>query len=74
MTVWVSQSDDPPMFGTDLNYEYEVLVDHFGFDASELERISLNGLLASLLPPAGKARLEEEFRAQFAQLRAELSA
>jgi aminodeoxyfutalosine deaminase len=67
-------SDDPPMFGTDLNHEYGVLVDHFGFDADELERISLNGLRASLLPQADKARLETEFHAQFAQLRAELSA
>ena len=62
-------SDDPPMFGTDLNHEYEVLVDHFDFGADELEQVSLNGLRASLLPPAEKARLEAEFRAQFAQLR-----
>jgi adenosine deaminase len=62
------------MFGTDLNNEYEVLVDHFGFGAGELERISLNALHASLLPRAGKAWLEDEFRVQFAQLRAELSA
>jgi aminodeoxyfutalosine deaminase len=64
-------SDDPPMFGTELNHEYEVLVDHFGFSADELEQISLNGLHASLLPPAEKARLEMEFRAQFVQLLSE---
>jgi len=63
-------SDDPALFGTDLNREYEVLVDHFGFDADALEQVSLNGLRASLLPQAEKARLEAEFRAQFAQLRA----
>ena len=68
-----ANSDDPPMFGTDLNREYEVLVDHFGFDADELEQVSLNGLRASLLNPADRARLETEFRTQFAQLRAELS-
>ena len=68
MTVWVSQSDDPPMFETDLSHEYEILINHFGFDADELERMSLNGLHASLLPPADKARLEVEFRAQFVQL------
>jgi aminodeoxyfutalosine deaminase len=66
-------SDDPPMFGTDLNHEYEVLVDHFDFDAGDLEQVSLNGLRASLLPPADKTRLEGEFRAQFARLRAELA-
>jgi aminodeoxyfutalosine deaminase len=65
-------SDDPPLFNTDLNHEYEVLVDHFGFSANDLERVSLNGLHASFLPQAEKARLEAEFRAQFAQLREEL--
>ncbi len=64
-------SDDPPMFGTDLNHEYQVLVGHFGFDADELEQVSLNGLRASFLPQADKARLEAEFRAEFAQLREE---
>jgi len=62
-------SDDPPMFGADLNHEYELLVDHFGFDAEELERISLNGLHASFLPAEDKRRLEQEFRADFARLR-----
>lgn len=65
-------SDDPPMFGADLNHEYEVLVDHFWFSADELEQVSLNGLRASFLPEAEKARLESEFRAQFIQLREEL--
>jgi adenosine deaminase len=65
-------SDDPPMFGTDLNLEYQVLVDHFGFDADKLERVSLNGLQASLLDQADKERLEGEFRALFAQLKEEM--
>jgi aminodeoxyfutalosine deaminase len=65
-------SDDPPMFGTDLNRECEVLIDHFGFDADELEQVSLNALRASFLDKAEKARLEAEFRARFAQLREEL--
>jgi adenosine deaminase len=62
-------SDDPPLFSTTLNDEYDVLVEHFGFDADELEHISLNGLRASLLPVADKARLEAEFRTEFARLR-----
>jgi adenosine deaminase len=65
-------SDDPPLFSTDLNHEYEVLVDHFGFDAGGVEQVSLNGLHASFLPQADKARLEAEFRAEFARLRQEL--
>ena len=66
-------SDDPPLFSTDLNREYEALVEHFGFDADELEQVSLNGLRASFLPEADKARLETTFRAEFARLREELS-
>lgn len=66
-------SDDPPMFGTELNQEYCLLVDHFGFDASDLEQASLNGLRASLLPEADKARLQAEFRAEFAGLREALA-
>ena len=62
-------SDDPPLFNTDLNREYEVLVDHFGFTADELEQASLNGLRASFLPKAEKAQLETEFRAEFKRLR-----
>ena len=66
-------SDDPPMFGADLVHEYAVLVDHFGFTADELERVSLNGIRASLLPAPAKARMETEFRAEFASLRQALT-
>jgi adenosine deaminase len=61
-------SDDPAMFGADLNHEYEILVDKFGFSAAELEQISLNGLHASLLSEEDKTILDEEFRQQFIQL------
>jgi aminodeoxyfutalosine deaminase len=66
-------SDDPPMFDTDLNHEYGVLVDHFGFGVDELEQVSLNGLHASFLSAAEKERLEARFRTEFGQLREELS-
>lgn len=66
-------SDDPPMFGADLVHEYEVLVDHFGFTADELEQVSLNGIRASLLPAPVKARMETEFRAEFVTLRQSLT-
>ena len=62
-------SDDPPLFNTDLNHEYEVLIDQFGFTADELEQVSLNALRASFLPQAAKTQLETEFRAEFARLR-----
>jgi adenosine deaminase len=63
-------SDDPPMFNTDLVREYQVLADHLGFTAAELECLSLNALRASFLPAGRKAALEEDFRGQFARLRA----
>ncbi len=63
-------SDDPPMFGTDLNREYELLVEEFGFDAAELMRMSLNGLRASFLPPDERARMIVEFQSEFARLQA----
>ena len=66
-------SDDPPMFNTDLNQEYRLLVDHFDFQVSELEQISLNGVRASLMSDDQKAALEAEFKSQFAQLREELA-
>jgi adenosine deaminase len=62
-------SDDPPLFNTDLNHEYEVLIDHLGFTADELERTCLNALRASFLPQTEKSQLEVEFCAEFARLR-----
>jgi adenosine deaminase len=62
-------SDDPPMFNTDLLGEYHALAEHMGFTASELEQYSLNALRASFLPADQKEVLEEAFVAQFADLR-----
>jgi len=66
-------SDDPPLFDTDLNREYQVLIDHFGFLLEDLTHISLNGIHASLLPEAEKIRLESEFRLEFDRLREEMA-
>jgi aminodeoxyfutalosine deaminase len=62
-------SDDPPMFNTDLNQEYRLLVDHFSFTQDEVERVSLNSLHFSLLPDEEKLRLESEFKTEFLLLR-----
>ncbi len=61
-------SDDPPMFNTDLVGEYEALAEHLGFTAEELEVLSLNALRASFLPAEEKASLEKEFLTEFARL------
>jgi adenosine deaminase len=63
-------SDDPPMFNTDLVSEYQALVEHLGFGAAELQQLSLNALRASFLPAHHKADLEEAFLSSFAQLEA----
>ena len=64
-------SDDPPMFNTDLVRECQVLADHLGFTAADLERLSLNALRASFLPASQKATLERTFLAEFVRLRTE---
>jgi aminodeoxyfutalosine deaminase len=61
-------SDDPPMFGTDLNHEYQLLVKDYNFTKSELEQMSLNAIHASFLEPQEKLRFEQEFQAEFDQL------
>jgi adenosine deaminase len=63
-------SDDPPMFSTDLLGEYSALADHMAFTEDELQQINLNALRASFLPDAEKATMEEKFLADFGKLRA----
>lgn len=65
-------SDDPPMFGADLNQEYQMLVEHLAFKAKDLEKLSLNALQASFLSAAQKQRLQDEFQAEFTRLRRNL--
>jgi adenosine deaminase len=61
-------SDDPPMFGTDLNNEYQVLVKYFDFTQSELEQISLNAIQASFLSQGEKQILIKQFKDEFFEL------
>ncbi len=63
-------SDDPPMFNTNLTGEYEAVVEHLGFDADDLERLSLNALEASFLPDSNKSALRQDFQSDFTKLRA----
>jgi aminodeoxyfutalosine deaminase len=64
-------SDDPPMFNTDLVREYEAVTDGLGFSAGDLEQLSLNALRASFLPSDRKAEMERDFLSEFARLRGE---
>ncbi|MFR9674609.1 adenosine deaminase [Streptomyces sp. TR06-5] len=50
-------SDDPPMFGTDLNQEYAIAARLLGLDAAGVTELAKNAVRASFLDPAGKERL-----------------
>ncbi|MFI6349871.1 adenosine deaminase [Streptomyces sp. NPDC050560] len=56
-------SDDPPMFGTDLNNEYAVAARLLGLDEEGLARIALNAVEASFLTAEGKRGLTAEIEA-----------
>ena len=53
-------SDDPPMFGTDLNREYRLLAAQ-GFSWEELWRLNRNAIDATFLADVEKARLHAEW-------------
>ncbi|MEU5520195.1 adenosine deaminase [Streptomyces sp. NPDC047860] len=53
-------SDDPPMFGTDLNNEYAVAARLLGLDERGLAGLAKNAVEASFLDAAGKKRLAAE--------------
>ena len=53
-------SDDPPMFGTDLNTEYAVAARLLGLDERRLADLAKNGVEASFLDAPGKARIAQE--------------
>jgi aminodeoxyfutalosine deaminase len=56
-------SDDPPMFGTDLNSEYAVAARLLGLDERGVAALARTAVEASFLDPAGKARLAAEIDA-----------
>ncbi|MFC8508223.1 adenosine deaminase [Streptomyces sp. NPDC057411] len=53
-------SDDPPMFGTDLNNEYAVAARLLGLDERGVAALAKNAVEASFLDEAGKARIVQE--------------
>jgi len=61
-------SDDPTMFGTNMNNEYQTLHHELGFTLRELFRLSLNGIDSSFLPQDKKDRLRETFCREFERL------
>ena len=61
-------SDDPSMFGTDMNNEYVQLHEQLGFTVPELFQISLNAVDSAFLPEAEKMRLREKFHVEIDRL------
>jgi adenosine deaminase len=56
-------SDDPPMFATTLNHEYEVAAELLDLDAVGVAELARAGVRASFLDDAGKAALIREIDA-----------
>jgi len=55
-------SDDPPMFGTDLNHEYAVAAKLLDLDEAGVADLAANAVRASFLDSAGKAELLAEIK------------
>ena len=53
-------SDDPPMFGTTLNREYELAAGLLGLDDAGVADLARTAVRCSFLDPAGKAALLRE--------------
>lgn len=61
-------SDDPPMFDTDLTQEYLRLASVHGFSGRELAELSLRAMNAAFLPNSEKQALLSSFRDEIDQL------
>lgn len=59
VTVTIN-SDDPPMFATTLNHEYEVAAELLGLDEAGVTELALAAVNASFLDESGKAALRAE--------------
>jgi len=62
VTVTIN-SDDPPMFGTTLNREYEIAASLLELDAAGVAGLALAAVDASFAPPEVRTRLRDEITA-----------
>jgi len=61
-------SDDPSMFGTDMNHEYLQLQRELGFTVEDLFNISLNAVASSFLSETQKRRMIEQFQKEYLKI------
>jgi len=61
-------SDDPPMFGTDMNNEYIQLHEQLGFTVPELFQLGLNTVDSAFLPEKEKDSLRKRFIDEYVAL------
>ena len=61
-------SDDPPMFGTDMNNEFIQLHRGMGFTLEQLYRIGLDSIETSFITDDEKKRLVKEFECEYMKL------
>lgn len=64
-------SDMPSYFKSSLTDEYLAAVEHSGLGLDEIEEIALNAVRAAYLPEDEKQAMLDEFRQEYARLRAE---
>ncbi len=65
-------SDDPPMFNTNLTEEFLRITDQFEFSLDPIKQFTFNAIEASLLPEPQKQVMRQDFAIQFASLEIEL--
>jgi len=61
-------SDDPTFFDTNITKEYARLVGSVGFEISDLEELSFNGIEASFMPEDSKELLRKSFERDWERL------
>ena len=61
-------SDDPPMFSTNLTEEYLKITEAFGFDLSQLRQFNETAIGAALCPEKFRGKLHKKFDAQWKSL------
>jgi adenosine deaminase len=66
-------SDDPPMFHTDIGTEYVTMVEAAGWGPEKVREFCFNGIDGSWLSNDEKRRLRAEFESELGKLEAELA-